>query len=95
MPLVKTASDLQRNISEVYDLCEKTKEPVYITRNGEASLVVMDAQAFDDAMAFRNISLEYDAQRSRAIEHAQEQVTQGEFVTLDEAREEREARVGR
>lgn len=49
MPNVRTASELQRNINAIYDLCESTKEPVYITRNGKESLVVMDAQAFDDA----------------------------------------------
>ncbi|MCH3957780.1 MAG: type II toxin-antitoxin system Phd/YefM family antitoxin [Olsenella sp.] len=45
MPNVRTASELQRNINAIYDLCESTKEPVYITRNGKESLVVMDAQA--------------------------------------------------
>ncbi len=49
MPNIRTASELQRNMNAIYDLCESTKEPVYITRNGRESLVVMDAKALRDA----------------------------------------------
>lgn len=50
MPIVRSSSDLQRNISGIYDLCRDTREPVHITRNGGASLVVMDAEEFDGRM---------------------------------------------
>ena len=48
MPIVRTSSELQRNFVEFSSLCRETREPVYVTRNGEASLVVMDAQAYDE-----------------------------------------------
>lgn len=47
MPVVKPISDLQRNFGSIADICHKTKEPAYLTKNGSASLVVMDAEAYD------------------------------------------------
>lgn len=47
MPTVKPISDLQRNFSAIADKCHETKSPIYLTKNGSASLVVMDAEAFD------------------------------------------------
>ena len=47
MPVVKPISDLQRNFGSIADSCHQTKEPVYLTKNGSASLVVMDAEAYD------------------------------------------------
>lgn len=48
MPVVKPISDLQRNFGSIADSCHQTKEPVYLTKNGSASLVVMDAEAYDE-----------------------------------------------
>ena len=53
MPQVKSTSDLQRNIGEIYELCENTREPVYITHKGGRDLVIMDADAFDEAMSLQ------------------------------------------
>ena len=35
-----------QDYTEVSALCKKTKEPVYLTKNGEGDLVVMDIAAF-------------------------------------------------
>lgn len=48
MPVVKPISDLQRNSGAIAERCRKTKEPVCLTKNGSASLVVMDAEAYGD-----------------------------------------------
>ena len=48
MPVVKPISDLQRNSGAIAESCRKTKEPVCLTKNGSASLVVMDAEAYGD-----------------------------------------------
>lgn len=34
------------NINEIAALCKSTGEPVYLTKNGEDDLVVMDIEAF-------------------------------------------------
>lgn len=54
MPRVSSLTDFNRNQSAVIAELEKTGEPLYLTRNGKGSVVVMDAAAFDDAMAFRD-----------------------------------------
>lgn len=50
MPVVKPNSDLQHNYEPIADSCHMTKEPVHLTKNGSASLVVMDAEAYDEQM---------------------------------------------
>ena len=54
MPAVASLSEFNRNQTAVIDRLQKTQEPIYLTRNGKASVVVMDAEAFDRAMSARN-----------------------------------------
>lgn len=37
---------IRQNYNEISELCKKTAEPVYLTKNGEGDLVVMDIEAF-------------------------------------------------
>lgn len=53
MPAVTSLSDFNRNQAEVIGRLEETQEPLYLTRNGRATVVVMDAGAFDRAMSVR------------------------------------------
>ena len=53
MPAMTSLSEFNRNQSEIIAQLEKSAEPLYLTRNGKASVVVMDAEAFDRAMSFR------------------------------------------
>ncbi len=41
MPLIKPISDLRNRSNEISELCHKEDQPVFITKNGEADLVVM------------------------------------------------------
>lgn len=43
---IKPSATIRQNYNEVSSLCKKTKEPVYLTKNGEGDLVVMDIAAF-------------------------------------------------
>ena len=47
MPAVASLSEFNRNQSAVIDRLERSQEPMYLTKNGKASVVVMDAAAFD------------------------------------------------
>lgn len=53
MPKVKSLSDFNRNQSSIIEELQQTGEPIYLTRNGSASLVVMDAESFDHQMSLR------------------------------------------
>ncbi len=44
--LIKPSASIRQNYNEIADLCRSTGEPVYLTKNGEGDLVVMDIEAF-------------------------------------------------
>jgi len=43
---IKPSATIRQNYNEIASLCKNTKEPVYLTKNGEGDLVVMDIDAF-------------------------------------------------
>ena len=42
----KPSASIRQNYNEIADLCRSTGEPVYLTKNVEGDLVVMDIEAF-------------------------------------------------
>lgn len=38
---------IRQNYNEISELCKKSGEPVYLTKNGEGDLVVMDIASFE------------------------------------------------
>ena len=45
--IIKPSATIRQNYTEIANLCKTTGEPVFITKNGEGDLVVMDIHAFD------------------------------------------------
>jgi len=43
---IKPSAAIRKNYNEISALCKRTKEPVYLTKNGEGDLVVMDLETF-------------------------------------------------
>lgn len=43
---IRPSAAIRQNYNEVSALCKKTHEPVYLTKNGEGDLVVMDVDSF-------------------------------------------------
>ena len=43
---IKPSASIRQNYNEISDLCRSTGEPVYLTKNGEGDLVVMDIDTF-------------------------------------------------
>ncbi len=44
--LIRPSAAIRQNYNEIASLCQQTGEPVYLTKNGEGELVVMDIEAF-------------------------------------------------
>ena len=44
---IRPSAAIRQNYNEIAELCKKSGEPVYLTKNGEGDLVVMDIAAFD------------------------------------------------
>lgn len=43
---IKPSAAIRKNYNEIAELCKESGEPVYLTKNGEGDLVVMDIEAF-------------------------------------------------
>jgi prevent-host-death family protein len=43
---IKPAAAIRKNYNQIAELCRQTGEPVYLTKNGEGDLVVMDVESF-------------------------------------------------
>ncbi|MCC8180040.1 MAG: prevent-host-death protein [Planctomycetes bacterium] len=43
---IKPSSAIMENYEEIAELCRSTKQPVYLTKDGEGDLVVMDVASF-------------------------------------------------
>jgi len=41
---IKPSAAIRKNYNEISELCRRTKEPVYLTKNGEGDLAVMDLE---------------------------------------------------
>jgi prevent-host-death family protein len=44
---IRPSAAIRQNYNEIADICKKTGEPVYLTKNGEGDLVVMDIESFN------------------------------------------------
>ena len=44
--LIKASATIRQNYNEIAALCRSTGEPVYLTKNGEGDIVVMDVESF-------------------------------------------------
>lgn len=77
MPNIMPITDL-RKTNEISDLCHKSQEPVFITKNGYGDLVVMSIEAYE--------KLVRDIQVAAAILEAEKEVREGaELVDAREA----------
>ena len=44
---IRPSAAIRQNYNEIADLCRKTAEPIFLTKNGEGDLVVMDIETFN------------------------------------------------
>ncbi len=49
MPQIIPIKDL-KNTSEISDMCHKSEEPIYITKNGYGDMVIMSMKTYESAM---------------------------------------------
>lgn len=48
MPKILPSTELRNNFNSVEKLAQETRQPIYLTKNGRGSLVVMDIDAFEE-----------------------------------------------
>lgn len=44
---IRPSAAIRQNYNEIADLCRKTAEPIFLTKNGEGDLVVMDIETYN------------------------------------------------
>jgi prevent-host-death family protein len=43
---IRPSAAIRQNYNDIAEICKRTGEPVYLTKNGEGDLVVMDIESF-------------------------------------------------
>ena len=81
MPQIIPIKDL-KNTSEISEMCHKTDEPIYVTKNGYGDMVIMSMEIYESTM--RQIAMYRD------IEISEKQVEAGKVkdarIALSETR---------
>ena len=44
---IRPSAAIRQNYNEIAELCRRTSEPVFLTKNGEGDLVVMDMETYN------------------------------------------------
>ena len=45
--IIKASATLRQNYNDIVSLCKETKEPVFLTKNGDGDAVIMDMETFN------------------------------------------------
>ena len=46
MPRIQSSTDLRNNYNEISSFCHESREPVFITKNGQGDLAVMSMETY-------------------------------------------------
>lgn len=44
---IRPSAAIRQNYNDIADMCRKTAEPIFLTKNGEGDLVVMDIETYN------------------------------------------------
>lgn len=45
--IIRPSAAIRQNYNDIADMCRKTAEPIFLTKNGEGNLVVMDIETYN------------------------------------------------
>lgn len=45
--IIRPSAAIRQNYNEIADMCRKAAEPIFLTKNGEGDLVVMDIETYN------------------------------------------------
>lgn len=69
MPQIIPIKDL-KNTSDISDMCHKSQEPIYITKNGYGDMVIMSMETYENTM--------YRLSVYRDVELSEQQIENGQ-----------------
>jgi prevent-host-death family protein len=44
---IRSSTELRKNYNAITEICRNTQDPVFLTRNGEGDMVLMDIKAYN------------------------------------------------
>jgi prevent-host-death family protein len=77
--LIKASAALRNDYASISALAKETKEPIYITKNGEGDLVLMSIDAFEKREQMLQL-------RARVLQAEQERIDGEPTISASEAR---------
>ena len=80
---IKPSAAIRQNYNEIAELCRSTREPVYLSKNGEGDLVVMDIESFTRREKMLKL-------REELLSIEEERLHGARYYTLDELEQELE-----
>ena len=77
--IIKASAALRNDYAAISNMAKETKEPIYITKNGEGDLVLMSIDAFEKREQVLKL-------RAKVLQAEQERVDGVETVSISQAR---------
>lgn len=85
MPQIIPIKDL-KNTSEISDMCHKSEEPIYITKNGYGDMVIMSMEIYESTMRCASVY--------RDVELSEQQIESGQVKDAKTALAEMRTKYG-
>ena len=76
MPEIRPIKDL-RDTTKISELCHKTKEPIFITKNGYGDMVLMSMETYEKNLFLANVY--------GKLEEAKEDMRNGRYSSVEDA----------
>ncbi|MCI9176587.1 MAG: type II toxin-antitoxin system Phd/YefM family antitoxin [Lachnospiraceae bacterium] len=77
--IIKASASLRNDYTTISNMAKETKEPIYITKNGEGDLVLMSIEAFERREQILQL-------RAKVLQAEQERLDGAPTISVSEAR---------
>lgn len=77
--IIKTSTALRNDYTSISEIAKETKEPIYITKNGEGDLVLMNIDAFEKREQMLKL-------RAKVLQAEQERIEGAATLDISQAR---------
>lgn len=84
--IIKASAVLRNDCSSISNMAKETKEPIYITKNGEGDLVLMSIEAFEKREQVLKL-------RERVLQAEQERIDGADTISISQARKQLAERI--
>ncbi len=84
--IIKASAALRNDYTSISNMAKETKEPIYITKNGEGDLVLMSIDAFERREQILKL-------REKVLQAEQERIDGAETLSVSQARAQLRERI--